>query len=101
MIDSITRTPCIVIVVKDNFFDDMVTSLSQIVARNAFVVLLTNCRNSIDISKIEYVVDLPEEGLMSSFYGVFAGQLIAYYIAIIKGFNPDKPRHLSKELTTK
>jgi glucosamine 6-phosphate synthetase-like amidotransferase/phosphosugar isomerase protein len=65
------------------------------------VVLLTNCRNSIDISKIEYVVDLPEEGLMSSFYGVFAGQLIAYYIAIIKGFNPDKPRHLSKELTTK
>ena len=47
------------------------------------------------------IVDLPDEVLMSSYYAVFAGQLIAYYIAIAKGYNPDKPRHLSKELTTK
>ena len=101
MIDSINRTPIIIIVVKDNFFDDMVSSLSQIKARNAYIVLLTNCRSSIDVGKIDIIVDLPDEGLMSSYYAVFAGQLIAYYIAIAKGYNPDKPRHLSKELTTK
>jgi glucosamine--fructose-6-phosphate aminotransferase (isomerizing) len=101
MIDSINRTPVIIIVVKDNFYDDMVTSLHQVIARNAFVILLTNCKNSIDTSKVDYCIELPEEGLMSSYYAVFAGQLIAYYIAISKGYNPDKPRNLSKELTTK
>jgi glucosamine 6-phosphate synthetase-like amidotransferase/phosphosugar isomerase protein len=50
---------------------------------------------------VDYCIELPEEGLMSSYYAVFAGQLIAYYIAISKGYNPDKPRNLSKELTTK
>lgn len=86
---------------KDNFFDDMITSLNQVIARNAYVILLTNCKNNIDVSKIEYCIELPEEGLMSSYYAVFAGQLIAYYIAVCKGYNPDKPRNLSKELTTK
>jgi len=38
---------------------------------------------------------------MSSFYAVFFGQLLAYYVSLKKGFNPDKPRNLSKELTTK
>ena len=101
MIDSIKRTPIIIIVVKDNFYDDMVTSYSQIKARNAFIILLTNCRDSLDTDKVDYIIDLPEEGLLSSYYAVFAGQLIAYYIAVCKGYNPDKPRHLSKELTTK
>ena len=101
MIDSIKRTPIIIIVVKDNFKDDMITSLQQIVARNATVILLTNIRSFVDTSNVDFVVDLPEEGILSSFYGNFVGQLISYYIAVELGYNPDKPRNLSKELTTK
>ena len=101
MIDSVKRTPIIIIVIKDNFYDDMVSNFSQIKARNATIVLLTNCRSSLDTNNVDFVVDLPTEGLLSSFYGNFVGQLIAYYISVAKGFNPDKPRHLSKELTTK
>jgi glucosamine--fructose-6-phosphate aminotransferase (isomerizing) len=101
MIDSNIRTPIIIIVVKDDFMDDMITSLQQIKARNATIILFTNIRNSLDTSNIDFIVDLPEEGLLSSFYGNFIGQLISYYISIELGFNPDKPRNLSKELTTK
>lgn len=101
MIDSVKRTPIIIIVVKDNFYDDMVSNFNQIKARNATIVLLTNCSKNLDIENVDFIVDLPNEGLMSSFYGNFVGQLIAYYISIAKGYNPDKPRHLSKELTTK
>jgi glucosamine--fructose-6-phosphate aminotransferase (isomerizing) len=101
MIDSEIRTPIIIIVVKDDFMDDMITSLQQIKARNATVILLTNIRSLLDSSNIDFIVDLPEEGLLSSFYGNFVGQLISYYISIELGYNPDKPRHLSKELTTR
>lgn len=101
MIDPLKRTPIIILVLKDNFYEDMISNYQQIKARNATVVLLTNCRSSLDIENIDFIVDLPNEGLMSSFYGNFVGQLIAYYISVERGYNPDKPRNLSKELTTK
>ncbi len=102
MIDSVKRTPVIIIVAKDNFYDDMVSNYLQIKSRNATVVLLTNASDKeLDIEGTDFVVNLPKEGLLSSFYAVFIGQMIAYYISVAKGLNPDKPRQLSKELTTK
>jgi glucosamine--fructose-6-phosphate aminotransferase (isomerizing) len=102
MIDSSIRTPVIIIVVKDNFFEDMSASYHQIKSRNATVVLMTNASGSeLDYENLDYCIKLPNEGLMSSFYAVFIGQMIAYYLAITKVYNPDKPRQLSKELTTK
>ncbi len=102
MIDSKKRTPVIIIVVKDNFYDDMVTNYLQVKSRNATLVLLTNtAEDELDVDGIDFVVRLPSEGLLASFYGVFIGQLIAYYLAVEKGYNPDKPRQLSKEITTK
>lgn len=91
-----------IIVTKDNFYDDMVTNFHQVKSRNATVILFTNAKeNELDVSGVDFVIRLPDEGLMSSFYSVFVGQLIAYYIALAKGYNPDKPRQLSKEITTK
>lgn len=101
MIDSEKRTPVIIIVVKDNFYDDMVTNYHQIKSRNATTILLTNTAHSIETDGVDYIFELPAEGLLSSLYAVFIGQMIAYYISIAKGYNPDKPRQLSKELTTK
>lgn len=80
----------------------MVSSYNQIKARNATVILLTNASESeLDYENVDYCIKLPNDGMLSSFYAVFMGQLIAYYLAITKGYNPDKPRQLSKELTTK
>ena len=102
MIDSQVRTPVIIIVTKDNFYDDMVTNYHQIKSRNATVILLTNAgENELDTDGVDFLVRLPSEGLLSSVYAVFVGQLIAYYLGVLKGYNPDKPRQLSKELTTK
>jgi glucosamine--fructose-6-phosphate aminotransferase (isomerizing) len=101
MIDSEKRTPVIIVLVKDNFYDDMVTNYNQLKARDATIILLTNMAHKIDVDGVDYIINLPTDGTLSSFYAVFAGQMIAYYLALAKGFNPDKPRQLSKELTTK
>lgn len=101
MIDSEHRTPVIIIVVKDSFFDDMVSNFNQLKARNATTILLTNAASEIETDGVDFIVTLPMEGMLSSFYAVFIGQMIAYYVAVLKGYNPDKPRQLSKEITTK
>lgn len=102
MIDSKKRTPVIIIVVKDNFYDDMVSNYYQIKSRNATIVLITNVsENELDTEGIDYIIRIPTEGMLSSFYAVFVGQLISYYLSVSRGINPDKPRQLSKEITTK
>jgi glucosamine--fructose-6-phosphate aminotransferase (isomerizing) len=101
MIDSKARTPIIIIVVKDNFYEDMISSYQQVKSRNATVVLITNCDEDLETEGVDYVVNIPKDGLLSSFYAVFVGQIIAYYSSVYKGYNPDKPRQLSKEITTK
>lgn len=103
MIDSNKRTPVIVIVSNDDYFDDMLTSFNQIKSRNATTILLTNCKQKLEIddSTLDYIVEYPDVGIMSSFFAAFIGQLIAYYTAVEKNYNPDKPRQLSKEITTK
>ena len=97
MIDSENRTPVILIVVNDPFLDDMITSYNQIKARNATIILLSNCTEKLETDGVDFIFNLPIEGILSSFYAVFIGQLIAYYLAVSKGYNPDKPRQLSKE----
>ena len=103
MIDSNKRTPVIVIVSNDDYFDDMLTSFNQIKSRNATTILLTNCKQKLEIddSTLDHIVEYPDVGIMSSFFAAFIGQLIAYYTAVEKNYNPDKPRQLSKEITTK
>ena len=100
MIDSDARTPVFCIIVKDNFYDDMLSAYLQAKSRNATIVLFTNCKDSLDTEGVEHIIEFPNKGLLSSFYSVFAGQMIAYYLAVEKGFNPDKPRQLAKEITT-
>lgn len=101
MIDSQTRTPVIIIVVRDNFMDDLISSYQQIKARNATVILITNCKEDLETDGVDHLIEIPKDGLLSSFYAVFVGQITAYYCSVLKGFNPDKPRQLSKEITTK
>ena len=100
MIDSKLRTPVIVILAKDEWLDDMITSYNQVKSRNATIILITNCEDKLE-SAGDFVVPIPNSGALSSFYAVYVGQLIAYYCSIGKGFDPDKPRQLSKEITTK
>jgi glucosamine--fructose-6-phosphate aminotransferase (isomerizing) len=101
LIDSKNRTPIIILVNNDEFFDDLVTSLNQIRSRNSTIILLTNCLNKFDSSKIDFIFEYQDEGILSSLFGVYIGQLIAYYCAIELNYNPDKPKQLAKEITTK
>jgi glucosamine--fructose-6-phosphate aminotransferase (isomerizing) len=57
--------------------------------------------NDISISQ-EVVCDViyvPENKTYASLLGLIPVQLLAYYISINKGINPDKPKNLAKVVT--
>ena len=99
MIDSDLRTPVIIIADKNDHFEDIKNVLEIVKNKNATIILLTNAKELLCIDNIDFIVNIPDNGFFSSFYSIIIGQLLSYYICINKGYNPDKPRHLSKEVT--
>jgi glucosamine--fructose-6-phosphate aminotransferase (isomerizing) len=70
----------------------------EVSSRNAPVLLITN-----DISISSEVscdiIYVPENKSYASLLGIIPIQLLAYYLSINKGINPDKPKNLAKVVT--
>lgn len=99
MIDPETKTPVLIIVDKNDCFDESKSVFEIVKHKSPTMILITNDRDSLELNGVDFVVDIPNNGILSSFFAVFVGQLIGYYCCIEKGLNPDKPRNLSKEVT--
>jgi len=99
MVDSDNRTPVIMIVDKNNYFDESKSVFEIVKNKRATLILITNAADKLELKNTDFVIDIPDQGIFSSLYGIYVGQLLAYYVTLEKGYNPDKPRHLSKEVT--
>jgi glucosamine--fructose-6-phosphate aminotransferase (isomerizing) len=84
--------PVILIDVEEEHRDKNKNTFQEISARNAFVIKITDnkCNDLLIVEK------------NSTFSGILANvyvQLLSYFIAIEKGYNPDFPRNLAKVVT--
>ena len=70
----------------------------EVSSRNSPIIMISN-----DISIAQEVVCdviyVPENKTYASLLGLLPIQLLAYYISINKGINPDKPKNLAKVVT--
>jgi glucosamine--fructose-6-phosphate aminotransferase (isomerizing) len=73
-------------------------NLMEAKARGAYVVGVSNAQSLIfdDSIKISYC-----EEILYPLVTTIPLQLLAYYSAIARGFNPDQPRNLAKSVTVK
>ncbi len=92
--------PVFAIIPKDSLYQKMKSNVMECKARNARVIALTTQGNE-DLKDIAddviYVPVVPEE-----LYPIIMApylQLFAYYVADLKGYDPDKPRNLAKSVT--
>lgn len=99
MIDPKERTPVIIIVDKNDHFEDVKTVFEIVKNKNPTLVLITNAASKLETKGVDFIVEIPNQGFLSSFFAIFFGQFLGYYCCIEKGLNPDKPRNLSKEVT--
>ena len=62
-------------------------------------MITQDTRNSFSDSA-DNIVTVPEtDTLFESMLAIIPGQLIAYYCAVLRGIDPDKPRTLAKSVT--
>jgi len=70
----------------------------EVASRNSPIILISNDINiSNDVSCD--IIYIPENKTYASLLGIIPLQLLAYYLSINKGINPDKPKNLAKVVT--
>ena len=93
--------PVVVLAPRDNYYKKTISNMQEVIARGAKVLLITNKSNDDVVSeniwqKIE--VENTNEDLLP-FLLTVPLQKLAYYSALKKGYDIDKPRNLAKSVT--
>lgn len=86
---------------QDSLFDKMVSNIREVKARGAVVLAITQEKNKEELEKTaDVVLTIPDvDSLVAPISAVTPLQLFAYYMAIEKGCDVDKPRNLAKSVT--
>lgn len=93
--------PVVFVCPRDNTRKTLIGNIMEMKARGANVIVVTEAGDE-EIKKmsddfIEIPPGIPE--ILSPISYVVPLQLLAYYMAVEKGFNPDMPRSLAKSVT--
>ena len=93
--------PVVVLAPRDNYYKKTISNMQEVIARGAKVLLITNKSKDEILSEniwetIE--VETTNDDLLP-FLLTIPLQKLAYYSALKKGFDIDKPRNLAKSVT--
>ncbi len=92
--------PVVVIAIKDNTYDKIISNIEEVKARKGRVIAIANEGDTEIVNKADKVIYVPESREMfSPLLTIIPLQLLAYYIAINRNCNVDQPRNLAKSVT--
>ena len=90
-------TPCIVLDPEDETSADILSSAMEVKARGADVIGISVKNNPI----FDFWLPIKRAGEATILPIIVTGQLLAYYLTITRGYDPDMPRNLAKSVTVK
>ena len=93
-------TPVIALATQDSLFDKMLSNIKEVKARGAYVVALAKEGNQEIEKSVDKVIYIPK--ILDKLAGILAVvplQLLAYYVALERGCDIDKPKNLAKSVT--
>lgn len=85
---------------QDTLLEKMISNIKEVKARGAVVMAITQEKNS-EVEKVaDMVIHIPNvDSIVAPVVAVTPMQLFAYYMAVQKGCDVDKPRNLAKSVT--
>ncbi len=93
-------SPVVVVANDGHVYDKVVSNIEEVRAREASVIAVATEGNERIGSLSEDVMFIPKTSeMLSPLLAVVPLQLLAYYIAQLKGCNVDQPRNLAKTVT--
>jgi len=90
-------TPFMVFVASDRTRESVLSNAKEIKSRGAFIIGIAPEDNEV----FDVWIKVPDVGPASPIVNVLPAQLLAYYLAVERGLDPDKPRNLAKSVTVK
>ena len=94
------ETPVVVIAPSDPFFEKTVSNMSEVIAREGPVALITDAEGAARApAKAKVLVGPSCDPLIAPLVYAVPIQLLAYHVALIKGTDVDQPRNLAKSVT--
>ena len=92
--------PVVVVAPNDELLDKLKANLKEVEARGGELYVFADANADVKVSKNLHLIQLPEHyGELSPILHVIPLQLLAYYAALAKGTDVDKPRNLAKSVT--
>lgn len=92
--------PVVFLATKGLVFDKVLSNMQEAKARKGIIITVTDNRDESIQRLSDFVINVPETiEKLSPLINVIPLQLLAYYIADMKGLNVDKPRNLAKSVT--
>ncbi|MDB3943835.1 glutamine--fructose-6-phosphate transaminase (isomerizing) [Candidatus Pelagibacter sp.] len=93
--------PVVVLAPRDNYYKKTISNMQEVVARGAKVLLITNkSKNEIVSENIWETIEVETSNDdLLPFLLTIPLQKLAYYSALKKGYDIDKPRNLAKSVT--
>ena len=93
------QTLVVAIASEPKLYDKIGSNMVEVKARGATILVITQDEEAFK-GKTDQVFKIPEcSSTLASILTVIPAQLLAYYCAILRGFDPDKPRNLAKSVT--
>ena len=98
LVDS--QTLVVALATEPALYQKIASNILEVKARGASTMVITQDEGRAFAECADSIIKLPElESDFESMLSVIPAQLFAYYCAILKGLDPDKPRNLAKSVT--
>jgi glucosamine--fructose-6-phosphate aminotransferase (isomerizing) len=89
--------PVIAVLANDFVKNDVINAINEVKARGAEVIAISPDK----YDKFDYFIKVPDTQETSAIMNIIPLQLLAYYMAVERGNNVDKPRNIAKSVTVK
>jgi glucosamine--fructose-6-phosphate aminotransferase (isomerizing) len=90
----------VILAPKDHVYTKVLSNMHEVKARGGRIIAITTEGNGDLAGLADHVLRVPASApLLSPVLTVIPLQLLAYHIAVLRGCDVDRPRHLAKSVT--
>ena len=96
----VNGVPVIALATQKSVYEKTLSNIKEVKARDAIVIGIAAAGDTELVKYVDHVIRVPEiDELLMPILAVIPLQLLAYYAAITRGCDVDKPRNLAKSVT--
>jgi glucosamine--fructose-6-phosphate aminotransferase (isomerizing) len=90
-------TPCVILAPRDETYEDIMAGAMEVKARGAMLIGVSPEPHE----AFDHHIPIADLGPATALVTSVPAQVLGYYLALLRGHDPDKPRNLAKSVTVK